>query len=144
MGSMKDTLGNRTFDEAHARRTDPGTSHEAARRVSAKLTKIQEDVLLLFRSRGSMTDLDLQKAFNFQGSTHRTGRAGRKGLTSGHGTPCLSGWIEPDRVGSHPTKIGPPVRAAQSREDTPNGRDDYYHETISLSAFGWRFSQAET
>lgn len=44
---------------AHARRTDPDTSHEAARSVEPDLTVRQEAVLLLFQRYGSMTDREL-------------------------------------------------------------------------------------
>lgn len=77
MGSMKDLFGDVPYEPAaHARRTDPSTSHEAASKFTAKkLTEIQQQVLLLFKSRRELTDLDLQQAFNFSGSTHRTRRS---------------------------------------------------------------------
>lgn len=71
MGRIKDDLFS---PRAHARATDPGTSHAAAAGVTKKLTAIQEQVLLLFKVRREMTDLDLQAAFGTGRSTHRTRR----------------------------------------------------------------------
>lgn len=87
MGKMKDLFDDTLFEpdepepeaaepKAHARRTDPSTSHEAARKFTAKkLTEVQEQVLLLFKTRRELTDWELEQAFNFSGSTHRTRRS---------------------------------------------------------------------
>jgi hypothetical protein len=61
---------------AHARRTDPSTSHEAAAEVTKKLTAYQESVMNLFLIRGEMTDVDLQNYYGLSaGSTFRTRRS---------------------------------------------------------------------
>lgn len=46
-------------EQAHARATDPETSHEAAADVSRRLTANQEAVLRLFRRNRLMTDVGL-------------------------------------------------------------------------------------
>ena len=43
----------------HARRSDPSTSHEAARSVEGKLTLTQQEVLNLFRTYERLTDKEL-------------------------------------------------------------------------------------
>lgn len=47
---------SRRVEVAHARNTDPETSHEAARSVEPKLRESQEVVLSLMRSIGPATD----------------------------------------------------------------------------------------
>jgi hypothetical protein len=45
--------------KAHARRTDPSTSHDAARSIRGKLTISQQEVLNLFRTYERLTDKEL-------------------------------------------------------------------------------------
>lgn len=61
--------------QAHARRSDPETSHEAAAKITKKLTELQEQVLLLFRVHGQLTDLDLDRMAGTGRSTFRTRRS---------------------------------------------------------------------
>lgn len=88
MGSMKDLLGDAPYTapdppKAHARRSDPSTSHEAAaKHTAASLTEKQQIVLAAFRERRQMTDADLQDHLRSigiikdgkNGSTYRTRR----------------------------------------------------------------------
>lgn len=46
MGRMKDLLGDRAF----ARRSDPGTSHEAAKSLDGSVTDLEEHVLIALRA----------------------------------------------------------------------------------------------
>lgn len=51
--------------EAHARSTDPGTSHEAARSIDGESLRIsQRAVLDLLRTRGPMPDHDLVELYD--------------------------------------------------------------------------------
>lgn len=62
--------------EAHARHTDPGTSHEAALGISPRLRELQEKVLLFAADNpDGFTDIDLNRHFDTHGSTYRTRRA---------------------------------------------------------------------
>ncbi len=62
--------------EAHARRTDPQTSHEAAKAVTPKLTHCELRVLDFARKRGrnGFTDIELEDAMGDHGATFRTRR----------------------------------------------------------------------
>lgn len=59
-----------------ARRSDPATSHEAARAITGSLTAIQQEVLDFARrvGRGGFTDRQLEERFNGR-STYRTRRS---------------------------------------------------------------------
>lgn len=61
---------------SRARRTDPATSHEAARAITPDLTAIQRRVLRFAQRRGGegFTDLDLEHLMGDHGSTFRTRR----------------------------------------------------------------------
>lgn len=61
---------------ARARRTDPHTSHEAADKVTPKVTDIQKVVLHYFKIAGAhgMCDLELEQMCGSRGSTYRTRR----------------------------------------------------------------------
>jgi len=61
--------------KAYARNTDPGTSHEAAAKVTPKLRKLQQEVLDIFQRHRRLTDLDLQEVTYTAGSTYRTRRS---------------------------------------------------------------------
>lgn len=74
MGSMKDQLSGLYVDRAHARATDPSTSHEAAGNVTKKLSDIQKSVLGLFEVRREMTDADIHDYFGGKESTYRKRR----------------------------------------------------------------------
>jgi len=52
------------FDQAHARRTDPETSHEAAASVSKKIRESQATVLHVLETYGPMTDGELVVAIS--------------------------------------------------------------------------------
>jgi len=56
-------FGDQDQEHAHARRTDPITSHLAAERASARLTDIQERVLTLLRIQGPATDDEIEARF---------------------------------------------------------------------------------
>lgn len=62
--------------QAHARHTDPSTSHRAAEAVSIDLPRLQRRVLDWARLRGGdgFTDIELEAAFMDHGSTFRTRR----------------------------------------------------------------------
>lgn len=64
------------MEQAHARRGDPDTSHEAAAAISPHLSDVQCEVLAFARGRGAQgfTDLDLSAHFDDAGSTHRSRR----------------------------------------------------------------------
>jgi len=63
--------------QAHARRSDPITSHDAARAISPLLSPIQRDVLRFAAIKGTsgFDDTELQFYFADDGSSHRTRRA---------------------------------------------------------------------
>jgi hypothetical protein len=52
---------------AHARRSDPATSHEAARDVTGRLRRSQDQVLALLRDIGPCTDITLVAAAHERG-----------------------------------------------------------------------------
>ncbi len=62
--------------EAHARHTDPRTSHQAARAMTPELTDIQKRVLAFAKRCGGrgFTDLELEEEFHDHGATFRTRR----------------------------------------------------------------------
>lgn len=78
---MKDLFGDTPYvpKDPHqlVRRTDPGTSFQAAAAVAPKLREIQKVVLEHLRAAGArgMTDLDLQTECGDHGSTFRTRRS---------------------------------------------------------------------
>ena len=59
------------------RPTNPDTSRQAAARMTAQRTTEIQRAILTFMSvyPGGVTDLDIQRHFNDQGSTYRTRRA---------------------------------------------------------------------
>lgn len=63
--------------EAHARRDDPETSHEAAKVISPKVKELQKRVLAYAAGDGrdGFTDRDLEAYMGDSGSTYRTRRA---------------------------------------------------------------------
>ena len=62
--------------EAHARHSDPSTSHQAARAITPHLSPIQREVLRFANGRGTdgFTDLELQTIMDDHRSTYRTRR----------------------------------------------------------------------
>lgn len=62
--------------QAHARRSDPHTSHAAAKAVTPEITRKQQAVMAFARSRdpAGFTDLELEEHFHDSGSTYRTRR----------------------------------------------------------------------
>lgn len=50
-------------EAAHARSSDPATSHQAAARVTGNLRETQEHVLTVFRRHGAMTDVELVQRY---------------------------------------------------------------------------------
>jgi hypothetical protein len=70
MGSMKDHWDPSVL----VRPTDPDTSHQAAAKVTKKLTGIRLAVMDLFRVRREMTDMDLQLYFGGPESSYRKRR----------------------------------------------------------------------
>lgn len=60
--------------EAHARDTDPDTSHEAAESISPRLRQLQQAVLAFADAQGSdgFTHIDLNNHFHTTSSTYRT------------------------------------------------------------------------
>jgi hypothetical protein len=50
---------------AHARRTDPSTSHQAAASVNHKLRESHQHVLLVMRDHGDMTDEELVEFYGY-------------------------------------------------------------------------------
>lgn len=78
MGGMKDLLGGQAYvPVAHARNTDPVTSHQAAATVSKKLTDLQVQVRVELGAAGRavLTDFELESLCGSHGSTFRTRRA---------------------------------------------------------------------
>lgn len=73
---MDDLFGERP-SQAHARRDDPDTSHEAAAAVSPLLNEVQRAVLAFAKRRGrdGFTDPELSAYFSCDGSTYRSRRA---------------------------------------------------------------------
>ncbi|URD60472.1 hypothetical protein M8312_11865 [Sphingomonas sp. KRR8] len=63
--------------KAHARNTDPDTSHEAAEAASITIRKIQQEVLAFSCQCGvrGYTDLELADFFDSTSSTYRTRRS---------------------------------------------------------------------
>ena len=63
--------------QAHARRTDPDTSHEAAEAVTPGLRELQQRVEAYARSAGlqGFTDAEMEAALDDAGSTLRTRRS---------------------------------------------------------------------
>lgn len=62
--------------EAHARGTDPDTSHEAARSLSPRLRQLQALVLDFAADQpDGFTDIDLNQHFDTHSSTYRTRRS---------------------------------------------------------------------
>jgi len=62
--------------EAHARASDPDTSHEAAESLSPRLRQLQGLVLDYAASQpDGFTDVDLNRHFDTHGSTYRTRRS---------------------------------------------------------------------
>lgn len=65
-----------SMSEAHARGSDPDTSHEAAESISPRLRELQELVLDYAASQpDGFTDIDLNRHFDTHGSTYRTRRS---------------------------------------------------------------------
>lgn len=64
-------------DQAHARRGDPDTSHEAARAITPQLTEIQMRVSAYAKRSGAagFTDAQMEHELDDPGSTLRTRRA---------------------------------------------------------------------
>lgn len=54
MGSMKDQLGDSLFEYAHARPSDPITSHRAAKSIERRMAPLMAAVLDAIRSRGDL------------------------------------------------------------------------------------------
>lgn len=80
-GSMKDQInGIYQPPQAHARHSDPSTSHEAARGVTGKLSEKQKAVYGLFVVRREMTDLDICDYFKGPESTYRKRRTDLAGM----------------------------------------------------------------
>lgn len=62
--------------EAHARNTDPDTSHEAAESISPRLRELQRKVLMFaYDYPDGFIDPELNRRFDTHGSTYRTRRA---------------------------------------------------------------------
>ncbi len=59
-------------ETAHARRTDPDTSHEAAAAASVNIRRSQREVLTIFTRFGDMTDIDLVRRAGDLGSRQST------------------------------------------------------------------------
>lgn len=74
---MNDNIQTSSNVMAFARRTDPGTSWEAARETTKRLRKLHKEVLQFAFERGArgFTDVDLGEFFDCQGSTYRTRRS---------------------------------------------------------------------
>lgn len=71
-----DLFSYRPPEQAHARHSDPDTSHDAARSVSPKVAKVQRQVLAYAASKpDGFTDRHLQDAFADSTSTYRTRRS---------------------------------------------------------------------
>lgn len=62
--------------QAHARISDPDTSHAAAKAVTPDITRKQKAVMAFARSRhpSGFTDVELEEHFHDAGSTYRTRR----------------------------------------------------------------------
>lgn len=65
------------MDQAHARRSDPDTSHEAAAAVTPGLRELQQQVEVFARSNGydGFTDAEMEARLDDPGSTLRTRRS---------------------------------------------------------------------
>lgn len=59
----KHTTENSWTPQAHARRTDPPQSHEAAKRAGTKTAQVRAAIEIVFRESGPMTDEELIRKY---------------------------------------------------------------------------------
>ena len=94
-------------EHAHARRTDPLSSHLAAERATERLTDVQERVLILLRVKGAATDNTIIQRFRdtwpelrMSDQSIRSRRADlvRKGLVTHTGDFGTSPYGQPARI----------------------------------------------
>lgn len=52
-----------SYPQAHARRTDPPQSHEAAKRAGTKTAQVRAAIEIVFRESGPMTDEELIRKY---------------------------------------------------------------------------------
>ena len=137
-------------DRAHARRTDPGTSHQAAEAVTPGLNAIQRIVEAFARSRpDGFLDVELIEATPDLGqSTLRTRRAeltarnvvldsGRRRKPDGATTPHTI-WIHRDHVAGAPDVVDPAAVAARE-ERLESDRAEAITRAHTLERFAEQF-----
>lgn len=94
------TTQDALFDEAgqptaHARRTDPETSHAAARSIRAEqLRKSQEAVLAVFHAQGAMTDVELVNYYRKRADFARLPQQSESGIRTRRSELVAAGRVE--------------------------------------------------
>lgn len=83
------------LDRAHARRTDPATSHEAADSLSSDRLRASQDAVLAFlRRHGAMTDIELVERYDGTVQQSPSGlRTRRKELVTRGLVVDTGGWV---------------------------------------------------
>lgn len=126
-------LFNAPADQAHARRTDPKTSHQAADSVTPDLRQLQARVADYAKRRGlsGFTDAEMSHDLKDDTSTYRTRRSeltarniildSGERRTFGESTRQRIVWKHRDYVKNAPSVCDPPKPA--SDEDRADGRD---------------------
>lgn len=119
--------------QAHARRTDPGTSHEAADAVTPDLRQLQARVADYAKRKGysGFTDAEMSQDLDDSGSTYRTRRSeltarniildSGERRTWGDSPRLRIVWMHRDYVRNAPAICEPPK--PPSDEDRAEGRD---------------------
>ena len=128
-------------DQAHARRDDPATSHEAAGAVTPDLRALQARVVDFAKRAGArgFTDAELSEALDDATSTFRTRRAELtarniildSGMTRRHGESTRSRivWVHRDYFPGAPPIVEPPEPIA------PADRAEARRKAAQLAGF---------
>lgn len=104
-------------ERAHARRTDPETSHEAAEKITPQITELQQIVLKELKAWGATTDRKLVTILRAKyGRTESTWRTRRAELVSKGFVDCV-GKVDGQRVWQ--VKEGKEWKASSSTEPSP-------------------------
>lgn len=135
-------------DQAHARRTDPDTSHWAARSVTPGLPELQAIVegYAKFRGEEGFTDLEMSEALDSDTSTYRTrrGELTARNIIIDSGVKRTAGdsphlrivWVHRDYVTNPPAIVDAP--ACAPAPDVLKGEATAHAAKLRLLAAGFR------